>query len=154
MLENGSNNLDTTLNRLIALSETLLDLLDGERNALVARATDKLDALTARKAELCAAIESTAAELGARPLKEIIADLPASDRNRLEPLHVRLVTLVQRTQDLNAVNGKIIHRAQQSTRELMHLMSGTDTDTLYSGEGYTARGRRPGGPGGAAIARA
>jgi flagellar biosynthesis/type III secretory pathway chaperone len=87
-------------------------------------------------------------------LREQIAALPESVRLMLEPAHAHLLELATKTRECNAVNGKILRRSQQSIRELMHLMSGKDTDALYSEQGYTAQGQPPARSQGTAIARA
>jgi flagellar biosynthesis/type III secretory pathway chaperone len=154
MSENSSEALKSYTQHVEELSARLLEVLHGEKVALVQRSLTELDAITAEKAELCVAIDSALASLGSTPLRGQIAALPEPDRVALEPAHARLVDLAGKTQECNAVNGKIVRRSQQSVRELMHLMSGKDTDALYSEQGYTAQGQPQARSQGTAIARA
>lgn len=142
------------MERIEQLSRELLDVLQRERRALVERTLAELDGLTAEKARLCSALDAAVAELGPTPLRRQIDEFPPSRRQVLEPVHQRLVELAAETQKCNAVNGKIVHRSQQSVRELMHLMSGTDTDPLYSSHGYRSQGPSLGRAPGPAITKA
>lgn len=147
-----------TLERLIGdlecFTAELLEVLRGERQALVARSLSDLERLTAEKARLCQQLDTAVAGLGAITLDEQVAALPAPWRGRLEPRREQLRELAAEVQKCNAVNGKIVHRSQQSVRELMHLMSGTDTEPLYSAQGYRAPGTTLGRSSGTAIAKA
>lgn len=154
MSENSPEVLDRIIQHLAELSLRLLDVLQSERRALIDRALPELEAATAEKGGLCRAIDAAAAELGPVPLRQQIDSVPAPHRARLTGGHERLQALVSDVQKCNAVNGKIVHRSQQSVRELMHLMSGTETDALYSAQGYKAQGPSLAGSPGTAIARA
>jgi flagellar biosynthesis/type III secretory pathway chaperone len=142
------------MERLELLSRELLDVLARERQALVNRALPELDGITAEKARLCSNLDAAVADLGPIPLRRQIDAFPSSRRQTLEPMHQRLLDLAAETQKCNAVNGKIVHRSQQSVRELMHLMSGTDTDPLYSSQGYRSQGPSLGSTTGPAITKA
>ena len=137
------------MERVAALSTALLEVLQDERQALIERSLPALQSLTDDKARLCTAMDVALADLGPVPLREQIATLPQDRRAMLEPLHARLLEAGRKIQEWNAVNGKIVHRSQQSVRELMYLMSGTDTDALYSAHGHSLT-RSPG----TAIAKA
>lgn len=154
MSENLPENLKDAVQRLEELSGRLLVVLEAERQALVSRDLGELQTATGEKADLCAAIDTATAALGHTPLRAQISALPPEHRHALEPAHERLTNLVRRTQECNAVNGKVLHRSQQSVRELMHLMSGMDTGVLYSEQGYTDQGRTRSGAQGTAIAKA
>lgn len=132
----------------------LLEVLRDERQVLVARSLSELERLTAEKARLCQQLDAAVAGLGAVSLDEQIEALPPSWRSRLAPRREQLRALAAEVQKCNAVNGKIVHRSQQSVRELMHLMSGTDTEPLYSAQGYRAQGTPSGRSPGTAIAKA
>ena len=146
--------LEKVIDEALQLANELFETLRGERQALVARALPELERLTAEKARLCRQLDAAAARLGPAPLGEQIAALPPTSRGRLEPKHQLLHELAARTRKWNAVNGKIVHRSQQLVRELMHLMSGTDTDPLYSAQGYRAQGTSLSRSPGTAIAKA
>lgn len=154
MSENSSEVLDRIIQRLAELSLELLNVLQSERRALIDRALPKLEAITVEKGTLCRAIDAAAAELGPLPLRHQIAELAQPHRARLAAAHERLLELAGDVQKSNAVNGKIVHRSQQSVRELMRLMSGTETDALYSAQGYQAQRPSLAGAPGTAIARA
>ncbi|HEX7035348.1 MAG TPA: flagellar export chaperone FlgN [Pseudomonadales bacterium] len=145
---------ERTLNDLERFTEELLEVLHDERQALVTRSLPDLERLTAEKARLCQQLDAAVAGLGALTLDQQIGALPAPCRGRLEPRRERLRELAAEVQKCNAVNGKIVHRSQQSVRELMHLMSGTDTEPLYSAQGYRAQGTSLGRSPGTAIAKA
>lgn len=146
--------LERVLDQALQLTGELLDALRRERQALVARTLPELEHITTEKARLCQELDSVLARLGPPPLGERIAALPHPWRERLEAGHRRLGELAAQTQKCNAVNGRIVHRSQQSVRELMHLMSGTDTDPLYSAQGYRAQGNSLSRTPGTAIAKA
>lgn len=154
MSENSPEVLDRIIQRLAELSLRLRDVLQSERRALIDRAVPELEAVTAEKGNLCRTIDATVAELGPIPLRQQITALTEPDRARLAAAHEDLLALVRDVQNCNAVNGKIVHRSQQSVRALMHLMSGTETDALYSAQGYKAQGPSLAGAPGTAIARA
>jgi flagellar biosynthesis/type III secretory pathway chaperone len=153
MSENTSEHLEGIIERVEQLSTTLLEVLHNERQALIARALPELQTLTDEKAELCGAMDAALADLGPTPLREQIAALPEARRTTLQLLHARLLESARSIQEWNAVNGKIVHRSQQSIRELMHLMSGTDTDALHSAL-YSAQGHSLTRSPGTAIAKA
>lgn len=154
MSEKSFEELRHAVRQLTQLSGALLDALERERRALVERSLTALSSATAEKAELCAAIERAGADLGPTPLRQQIAVLPEAQRSTLEPEHEALSALVRETRDCNTVNGKVLRRSQQSVRELMHLMSGTDSDVVYSEHGYTPQGKPLAGSQGSAIAKA
>lgn len=134
---------------LTGLSTQLVELLNAEKDALIDRDLEALTQLTHNKQQLCAQIEQQLHEMGPEPLSQRIAVLSETERRRLEPLHRTLVELARQTQDYNAVNGKIVRRSQQSVRELLNLMSGTDNGPLYGQQGHAL-----GSAQGTAIARA
>lgn len=141
--------LEEHLRALCELSSALADLLETEREALVERDLEALRRVTEDKLRLCAGMDRQLQKMGPEPLSQRLGALPESSRAKLEPLHRTLLTEAARSRDSNAVNGKIIRRSQQSVRELLNLMSGTDTDLLYGEHGQArAKGQ------GAAIARA
>lgn len=126
--------LETRLEALVARFQELLSCLELERSALRRRDLLNLHDATEAKARLCADIESS---LGAfrDPIPDLLDRLPASDRKRLDKLHTTLRELAREAQDSNAVNGKIIHRSQQSVRDLIAILGDTHRDVLYGEQG-------------------
>ena len=121
----------------------LLSLLDRERAAITAHDGAALDALVAEKNQLCqdiAALLAQAPELTAR-----------QNVDELEEDHKTLLDLAQTARDSNLVNGKILHRSQQSVREILSILSGKRLDGLYGQSGQQSAVPEPGST---AIARA
>lgn len=137
------------LSELTTLSDDLCALLLQEREALVSSNRDGLKAIVDAKRAKCAEIERCTAALGTVPLREQIAQAEPGVVSELERLHKILLTRADQAQEYNAVNGKIVHRTQQSVRDLIHLISGKDADLLYSQQGQTMATAK-----GTAIARA
>ncbi len=138
-----------TILTLTGLTQQLCEVLETERAALIARDQASLkDALEAKKT-LCTETEGVMARLGDTPLAEQIAAYGAEASAELETLHSSLRLATERAQECNAVNGKIVMRSQQSVRELIHLVSGMDTELLYGEQGQTTAKAQ-----GTAIARA
>lgn len=133
----------TKISALSAQFQALLELLDEERAALTAHDGAALDALTARKNDLC---QTIAADLAAAP------ELTASQElGELDEDHKTLLDLAQQARDSNLVNGKILHRSQQSVREILSILSGKSLDGLYGQSGQQTALPEPGSN---AIARA
>ncbi len=131
-LDTGS--LETRVTALTELFSQLLDCLEGERSALRARSLNNLHDATEAKARACASIESALAALGA-PLAELIEKAEAPSRTRLDALHRQLRELAREAKDSNAVNGRIIHRSQQSVRDLISILGDNHQDELYGEQG-------------------
>ena len=133
----SENSIEDQIRILTELTERLNDVLTVERAALTDRDLAALADVTDNKVNLCRQIEIATQALGPTPLSEQIAQLQQANRSALEPLHKTLVAATDKSREYNAVNGKILHRSQQSVRELIKLMSGTDTDLLYGQRGQT-----------------
>lgn len=134
MLENS---IEHKIRILTALTERLTELLAAERNALSERDLTSLADITENKVIVCKQIEAATHILGPESLSSQIANFDDTERATLEPLHKRLVSACEKSREYNAVNGKIVHRSQQSVRELIKLMSGTETELLYEESGQT-----------------
>ena len=134
----SENSLKELILKLTHSSERLTEVLEAERAALVARDLPALAEVVAAKQAICQEIETLGEAFAATPLVEQIELAPESGRPELARLHSLLRACATRAQDYNAVNGKIVQRSQQSIRELMHLISGTDTDLLYGERGRTS----------------
>jgi len=118
--------------------DALSNLLVAERTALAQRDLDALTKIVGEKQTLCGQIESLSQAFSLTGIEQQIATAREAERQNLAQLHSSLQASARRAQEYNAVNGKILQRSQQSTRELMHLISGTDTDLLYGERGRTS----------------
>jgi len=129
-----ATSLETRVNALTELFSHLLDCLESERTALRARSLDSLHDATETKARACASIESALGALGA-PLAELIEAVEPTSRTRLDALHRQVRELAREAKDSNAVNGRIIHRSQQSVRDLISILGDNHQDELYGEQG-------------------
>ena len=139
----SNSNQSTQVSVLTERFTALLALLDEEREAITAHDGSALDVLVADKNQLCqeiAALLAEAPELTAR-----------QNVDELEEDHKRLLELAQTARDSNLVNGKILHRSQQSVREILSILSGKSLDGLYGQSGQQTAVPEPGST---AIARA
>jgi len=134
MLENS---IEDKIRILTTLTERLTELLAAERTALTERDVTSLADITDNKVIVCKQIEAATQTLGSESLSNQIAKFDDAERATLEPLHKRLVAASEKSREYNAVNGKIVHRSQQSVRELIKIMAGTETDLLYGESGQT-----------------
>jgi flagellar biosynthesis protein FlgN len=121
---------------LETLFQTLITLLNDERDALIHHDGERLESLSEQKLEVCNHISL---ELEASPaLGKKIALAAAADSQadpEFDPSHVLLAQLATQARDYNLVNGKILHRSQQSVREILGIMSGQSIDGLYGQSG-------------------
>ncbi len=141
MKETSDN--QSNLETLTAQFQELLDLLEQERTALTAHDGTALDAVVAEKNRVCQEIADCLAgapELTAR-----------QNFDELDDDHKSLLNLAQLARDSNLVNGKILHRSQQSVREILSILSGKSLDGLYEQSGQQTAVPEPGST---AIARA
>lgn len=132
----------------------LLDILAEERNALTAHDGEALDGCVERKAEVCQAISQTLNGAPALAAELQRASVPAADPHQHDDIdadHKSLLDLARAARDSNLVNGKILHRSQQSIREILGILSGKSLDGLYGQSGQHTAGP---GTGSNAIARA
>ncbi len=135
---------------LCGLYESLISTLEQEREALRSRDSHALEESTSRKLAICERIEAQQLALPAA-IADLVAQTPADSREKLETAHNHLTGLAREAKDLNAVNGKIISRSQQSVRELIGVLHGQNHHALYGAHGNSARGNTSTGP---AIANA
>ena len=128
----------------------LLDILAEERNALTAHDGEALDGCVERKAAVCQAISQTlnSAPALAAELQRASDPQPEDD---IDADHKSLLALARAARDSNLVNGKILHRSQQSIREILGILSGKSLDGLYGQSGQHTAGP---GTGSNAIVRA
>ena len=129
-----ATSLETRIVALTTLFSELLNCLEAERGALRKRVLDALHDATEAKARTCANIEAALGEVGA-PLSDLIAGVDDASRPRLDALHRTLKELAREAKDSNTVNGRIIHRSQQSVRELIGILGDNHQDELYGEHG-------------------
>ena len=114
---------------------TLIALLDTEREALINHDADALQSCVGKKNELCQQIAASLASPTGMTLARAIAgqspEKPDTDHKSL----ATLVNLASSARDSNLVNGKILHRSQQSIREILTILSGKTLDGLYGHTG-------------------
>ena len=130
---------------------TLIALLENEREALINHEADALHRGVTEKNELCqqvaASLASPAGMMLAQAISGQAAGKPPTDHENLDVL----VNLIRSARDANLVNGKILHRSQQSIREILTILSGKTLDGLY---GHTGQQNSASPTGGNAIAQA
>ena len=139
-MNESTDSFETLRSQMISLtsdSEILCQLLLAEREALVSRDSVGLQEIIESKRSKCADIERATMALGTTPLPEQIRSADPNQIPELEHLHTSLLAKADQAQEYNAVNGKIVHRSQQSVRDLIHLISGMDAELLYGNQGQT-----------------
>ncbi len=123
---------------LQSLFEQLLQTLAEERTAMTEQDPEALTACVRKKYELCRAINAVfsanAPQLEAlHTSTRLLEQFP--DHKDVDPNHKKLLQLARTARDSNLVNGKILHRTQQSIREILGILSGTSLDGLYGQKG-------------------
>ena len=134
----SENLIERQLKTLIELSSNLNTVLNAERRSLAERDLQALAQATEEKTAVCRQIDTAVADLGPTPLSEQLAAQDPGLQRVLRPLHEKLTELAEVNRDYNAANGKILHRSQQSVRELISLLSGAEAEPLYEPSGQTA----------------
>jgi flagellar biosynthesis/type III secretory pathway chaperone len=114
--------------------QTLQNLLEQERCAIKAHDLDAIAAVTDAKSAAC---QSLAQAMQGPQLSQLMQELPEAERQELDADHNSVLALADVTRDSNVVNGKIIARTQQSTRELLAVLSGRELEGLYGTSGRT-----------------
>ena len=132
----NSSDIDRELATLLEADfRALIALLDTEREALINHDAEALQNCVGTKNEVCQRIASSLASPGGKTLAQAIAGRSPeeldTDHKRLETL----VNLARSARDANLVNGKILHRSQQSLREILTILSGKTLDGLYGQTG-------------------
>lgn len=129
----------------------LIALLDTEREALIKHDADALQNCVGPKNEVCQRIAASLASPEGKTLAQAIAGQPPEELDTDHKSLVTLVNLARSARDANLVNGKILHRSQQSLREILTILSGKTLDGLY---GHTGQQNAAAQSGGHAIAEA
>ena len=118
------------------LFAALITLLHDERETLIQHDGARLEMLSAQKLQLCNQISQELKQDPALGKKIAQAAAPtAATDTQFDPRHVLLAQLATRARDYNLVNGKILHRSQQSIREILGIISGQSIDGLYGQSG-------------------
>jgi len=123
---------------LINYFKELENLLEKERTSLTTHDNVALSVVTEQKRLVC---ESIGSALKANPaLTDLIRSADTNDYSgdncaELDVDHKILLDLARSARDSNLVNGKILHRSQQSLREILGILSGKSFDGLYGQSG-------------------
>lgn len=136
-MPSAARNLEDQVVSLLETLRALLNEIGTERECLAQRDADLLAASTERKTLLIETVNQQTAELPA-PLPDLIARATGDQRAKLEAHHSSLIELAEQARDSNAVNGKIIARSQQSARELLAMMTDSESSGIYGASGQSA----------------
>lgn len=135
-IDSDFENISSNESALETLFQALIALLNDERDALIHHDGARLEALSSQKLDVCNHISQ---RLAAAPaLGQKIAQAAAGETqadSQFDPSHILLAQLAMQARDYNLVNGKILHRSQQSVREILGIMSGQSIDGLYGQSG-------------------
>ena len=134
--------------------ESLLDLLQQEREALQNRELDQLETIIDQKAEHLGTLERSA-QIRARWIQKYHQSPTEADQDTAETVWQRSLTkidpqllsrwetlkgLIKRCRDENEVNGRALSRNQQTFGKLLNIMRGQ----VSQGVTYTASGGQNG----------
>ncbi len=132
----------------IGTAEQLLELIDNEFQALTERDLDRLDTLLNDKQPLLALLQQHGSErsrlleeAGLSADRDGLATL-ASNSSVGDQLLARseaLSALLQRCQEGNLRNGRLIRANQASVRSVLGILRGAETPGLYDSRGSAAR---------------
>lgn len=135
-------------NEDIGHAEQLLELIDAEYDALGEHDLSKLQEILASKQPLLATLEqhgrSRTQALISLQLSPDRAGLQAlaerSDKgDELIQLSERLSELLERCQEANLRNGRVIRSSQKTTASMLGILRGSETPSLYDSSGSTAK---------------
>ncbi len=128
-------------------TEILLALLQEERNALEQRDTPKLDSSNQQKTQVLKQIESNARQRTAllgqagfsqdkEGLNAYFDSLQNTQAKKIKNDFSRLEIQLGKCQELNNINGVILHRSQQNISRLLHIFRGqTSGSSTYDSTG-------------------
>lgn len=132
----------------IGTAEQLLELIDAEFQALTERDLQRLDSLLSDKQPLLALLQ----QHGSERSRLLLAAGLSADRDGLgalaagsalgEQLLARseaLSALLQRCQEANLRNGRLIRANQASVGSILGILRGGETPGLYDSRGSAAR---------------
>lgn len=132
----------------IGTAQRLLELLDSEFTALGERDLSRLDALLGDKQPLLALLQQHGSErsrllqnAGLSADRDGLAELAARSEigHELLARSDELSTQLQRCQEANLRNGRLIHANQASLGSVLGILRGGETPGLYDSRGSAAR---------------
>ncbi|NMZ61166.1 flagella synthesis protein FlgN [Pseudomonas nitroreducens] len=145
-----SDALLSLINGDIEAASTLLQLIDDEYQALQARDLDQLQKLLDGKLPLLQQLEQNGRiraqallQAGVSVDREGLAQIAQATGNSLLPARAEeLGALLERCQEANQRNGRIIRSGQASTERTLDILRGQDTPRLYDRYGGSTQGNR------------
>ncbi|MCE4069934.1 MULTISPECIES: flagella synthesis protein FlgN [Pseudomonas] len=145
-----SDALLSLINGDIEAASTLLQLIDDEYQALQARDLDQLQKLLDGKLPLLQQLEQNGRiraqallQAGVSVDREGLAQIAQATGNPLLPARAEeLGALLERCQEANQRNGRIIRSGQASTERTLDILRGQDTPRLYDRYGGSTQGNR------------
>lgn len=145
-----SDALLSLINGDIDAATTLLQLIDDEYQALQERDLDKLQHLLDSKLPLLQQLEQNGRirtqalqQAGVSPDGEGLALIAQATGNTELPVRAEaLGSLLNRCQEANQRNGRIIRSGQASTERTLDILRGQDTPRLYDRYGGSTQGNR------------
>jgi len=136
------------LNEDIGHAAQLLELIEAEYEALGEHDLSKLQEILASKQPLLATLD----QHGKSRTQALVNLQLSPDRSGLKALaersdkgdeliqaSERLSELLERCQEANLRNGRIIRTSQQSTASMLGILRGSETPSLYDSSGGTAK---------------
>lgn len=132
----------------IGTAEQLLELIDNEFQALTERDLPRLDSLLNEKQPLLALLQQHGTErsrllldAGLNADREGLTALAgkSSAGDQLLARSEQLSTLLQRCQEANLRNGRLIRANQASVGSVLGILRGAETPSLYDSRGSAAR---------------
>ncbi|MBG6288760.1 MULTISPECIES: flagella synthesis protein FlgN [Pseudomonas] len=145
-----SDALLSLINGDIEAASTLLQLIDDEYQALQARDLDQLQKLLDGKLPLLQQLEQNGRiraqallQAGVSVDREGLAQIAQATGNPLLSARAEeLGALLERCQEANQRNGRIIRSGQASTERTLDILRGQDTPRLYDRYGGSTQGNR------------
>lgn len=135
-------------NEDIGHAAQLLELIEAEHEALGEHDLSKLQEILASKQPLLATLD----QHGKSRTQALVNLQLSPDRSGLKALaersdkgdeliqaSERLSELLERCQEANLRNGRIIRTSQQSTASMLGILRGSETPSLYDSSGGTAK---------------
>jgi len=142
-----SEQLKQNIHHDLATSETLLEVLQREQEALKTRDFDAVSDIIDKKVPMLERLEASAqlrqawAQAANKPndetgWAELITDLGTSE---IKQEWARLKSLYSEVRTQNEVNGKLLSRHQSTVSRLLDVMRGkTANPNLYTASGYSS----------------
>ena len=117
------------------LAERLVLIMASEREQLAKRNLEKLLATVEEKEQLLAMLAHFEGS-GALQLNKLdLTEVDAPTRDRLAMLQARLRNRLVHCHETNQINGRLVHRAQQSLDEVLAILTGEHRSSTYGSSG-------------------